>query len=183
MTLTLTTLITAIALIAIGGLFLWSPKAWQSAVEKFPRSELASYLTMGIGGLWFLYEVSRLGRADELFGPATRPVFLLVFGITWVGSFFVVKDFLAIRGACILVLMLATEALASAYQLYEIPQRLFLVTLVYVLISLAIYLGVSPFRVRDFLEWAYAKRTRIRLFGGLLLAYGVLLAGVATTYP
>lgn len=65
---------------------------------------------------------------------------------------------------------------------YQYPQRLFMVTLVYVFIALAIWLGASPFRLRDFFGWLFARTGRTRAFGGALLAYGLLLSVVAFTY-
>jgi hypothetical protein len=54
--------------------------------------------------------------------------------------------------------------------------------LVYVGIVLAIWLGASPYRFRDFLGWLLARPARTRGFGAALLAYGLLLAAVAFTY-
>lgn len=176
------TLLTALVLFVLGLLFLLGRPGWREAVCRFPRSDLAAYVTMGIGGGWFLYTISQLSPADELFGPATRPVLLVVFGVTWIGSFFVVKDFLAVRGLAVLVLMCAATGLATAFGEYEIPARLLLVTVLYAFIVLAIYLGVSPFRWRDFFDWLFAKRLRNQLMGGVFTLCGLLLVGAALAY-
>jgi len=176
------TLLTALIFFVLGLLFLFGRPGWREAVCRFPRSDLAAYLTMGIGGGWFLYTISQLSPADELFGPATRSVLLVVFGITWIGSFFVVKDFLAVRGLAVLVLMCAATGLAKAFGEYEIPARLLLVSVLYVLIVIAIYLGVSPFRWRDFFNWLFADNRRNRLMGSVFTLCGILLAGAAFAY-
>jgi len=137
---------------------------------------------MGGAGLWFLARIWALGPEDWLFGPNTRIIMLLVFGVTWVGSFVYVKDFLAVRGLCALVLLSATELLSSAWGLYEIPSRLWLVSFIYVVIVIAIWVGMSPFRMRDFVEWLDKKGCRARLVGSILGAYGVLLAVIAATF-
>ena len=62
------------------------------------------------------------------------------------------------------------------------PQRLFMVSAVFIAVSLAIYLGASPFRLRDFFQWLFAQPARARVLGGWLLAYGFLLIVVAFTY-
>jgi hypothetical protein len=54
-----------------------------------------------------------------------------------------------------------------------------MVSIVYVAISLAIWLGAQPWRLRDFLNWLFAKEGRSRGFGGFLVAYGALLCGVS----
>ena len=53
---------------------------------------------------------------------------------------------------------------------------------VYVCIALAIWLGATPYRLRDFFEWLFRTSGRPRAVGGALLAYGVLLSAVAFTY-
>jgi len=72
--------------------------------------------------------------------------------------------------------------LGAAYMEYQYPQRLFMVSLVYLFIALAIWLGASPFRLRDFFGWLFARPGRSRSFGAALAAYGLLLAIVAFTY-
>ena len=47
---------------------------------------------------------------------------------------------------------------------------------------LAIWLGASPYRFRDFLGWLLARPARTRSFGAALLGYGLLLTVVAFTY-
>jgi hypothetical protein len=65
---------------------------------------------------------------------------------------------------------------------YDRPQRLFMVGLVYACLTLAIWVGAQPWRLRDFLGWLFARPGRARMAGALLLGYGVLLAAVAFTY-
>ena len=52
----------------------------------------------------------------------------------------------------------------------------------YLGIALAIYLGASPFRLRDFLNWMFARPGRSRALGATLGASGLLLTAVAFTY-
>jgi len=53
---------------------------------------------------------------------------------------------------------------------------------VYAAVALAIWIGAQPWRMRDFLQWIFARRARARGLGGLLAAYGILLAVIAFTY-
>ncbi len=178
MSLFLATLLTALGLLALGGHFIWRGGSSGAQVKAFPRSQAAALVTMGIASVWFLYKVLQLGPSD--FGQYRNLLFLL-FLITAVGSFFYVPDFLAVRGLAALVLLVAGELLAAAY--LEPPQsRLFLVGFVYLAIVAALYLGASPYRLRDFLDWLYGKDTRPRLLGGLFAGYGALLLVVALTY-
>jgi hypothetical protein len=80
------------------------------------------------------------------------------------------------------MLLAATPLLDAAYMQYNLPQRLFMVTAVFVGIIGAIYLGAVPFRLRDFFGWVFNRPVRSRVFGGTLAVYGLLLAVIAFTY-
>lgn len=178
MSLFFATFLTGLVMAAAGVFLLWKVKTAAIVLKAFPRSRLAAYVTMGIGSVWFLYRVLQLGEAD--FG-AYRNYLFLGFGAIAVLSFIHVKDFLAVRGLSILTLLIAWILLSAAF-LQEPASRLFLVSIVYVAIVAAIYLGVSPFRLRDFFNWLFATEMRSRVLGGFLLAYGLLLNVVAFTY-
>ena len=178
MSLFLATFLTGLVLLFAGAFLLWDAKTAALYAKAFPRSRLAAYVTMGLGSIWFLYRVLQLGEAD--FGAYRGYLFVGFAAIAGL-SFVHVKEFLAVRGLSILVLLIARVLLTPAF-LQEPATRLFLVSLVYAAIVVAIYLGVSPFRLRDFFNWLFATDRRPRVFGGLLVAYGLLLNIVAFTY-
>jgi membrane-bound ClpP family serine protease len=120
-----------------------------------------------------------LGEAD--FGN-WRNQLMMLFGAIAVLSYYFVPDFLAVRGVCICFLLGATEMLNSAFALYDIPARLFLVFFAYILIVLAIYLAVAPYRARDFNEWLFQTQGRPKFIGGVVFAYGLVLSISAFTY-
>ena len=93
-----------------------------------------------------------------------------------------VPDFLAVRGVAILVLLAAMPLLMAGYMNFDHRQIYFQKGLLYVGIALAIWVGAQPWRARDFLEWLFARESRTRWVGGLLTAYGLLLAAIAFTY-
>ena len=179
MSLTLATLIPGLLLLALGVLFLIGNSAITATFKALPRSQRATYVFFGIGAVWFLCNVWNLSQAD--FGEY-RTLLFIGFALVAALSFKLVPDFLAVRGLCALVLLGASPLLYAAYMEYQYPQRLFMVTAVYIAIVLAIYLGASPFRLRDFFEWLYRTPGRSRVLGGVLAAYGLLLVGVAFTY-
>lgn len=178
MTLFQATLFAGLFLIAFGAYFLRNGMASAGCVQAFPRSKRAAYLLLGLAATWFLYEITQLGAAD--FGQYKNLLFIAFLTIT-VGSFIYVPDFLAVRGLASLILLSAGVFLDSAF-MQAPPTRLFLVSGVYAAIILALVLGGSPYRLRDFLEWLYKKELRPRIFGSLFVAYGVLLTVVAFTY-
>src|SRR5262249_37561339 len=148
-------------------------------LKALPRSLAATYLFFGVGAAWFLFNIWHLSAAD--FGDY-RNLLFIGFAIVAVLSFKYVPDFLAVRGLCVLMLVAAAPLLYAAYMEYDRPQRQFMVTLVYVGIILAIWLGAQPWRLRDFLTWLFARPGRSRAIGAALTGYGLLLAVVAFTY-
>ena len=172
------TLYTGIFLALFGLPFVWKGSSIEKTVQSFPRSTTAAYLVMGAASAWFLYHVWHLGPAD--FGQYRIPLFGL-FLVAAVGSFFFVPDFLAVRGLAALILLTAAVLLDAAF-MQDPAARLFLVSFVYVAIVVALILGASPYKLRDFLSWLFRSSLRPRVFGGLFLVYGLLLIGVALTY-
>lgn len=181
MTLFHATLITAGILLVLGALFLVSNSAIKSMFKAFPRSQAASVIFFGGGAAWFLYNVANMSTADVI-GFSTPTPFVYIFGALAAAAFFYLPEFLAVRGLSTVILVGSWPLLMSAYGRYELPQRLLMVSAIYVAISAAIYLAASPFRLRDFLEWIYRTPGRARALGGALAVYGAVLAGVAFTY-
>ena len=179
MSLFLATLLPGLFLIALGAPLFFNSSRVVASLKAMPRSTSAAVVFFGVGAVWFIWNVLHLSKAD--FGEYR--VWLAV-GFTAVAalSFKCVPDFLAVRGLCVLALLAATPLLAAAYMQWQYPQRLFMVSLVYVFIALSIWLGASPFRLRDFFGWLFARPGRSRGFGAVLVAYGLLLGIVAFTY-
>lgn len=169
------TLLTGLFLVLPGFLLLWKGGATAQKVQAFPRSKMAAFLLMGTATAWFLHHVWHLGPAD--FGQY-RHVFFAVFLGAALGSFYFVPDFLAVRGLAALILLTAGALLDAAY-MEDPAARLFLVTFVYLAIIIALILGASPYKLRDFLNWLYRSELRPRILGSISLAYGLLLVGVA----
>lgn len=179
MSLLLATLIPGLVLLGLGMPLLTNNSAYATLLKRFPRSQRAAFVFFGAGAAWFLYAVWHLSQAD--FGDY-RGYLFVGFAAIAVLSFKCVPDFLAVRGLSALILMAAMPLLDAAYMEYDKPQRLLMVSLVYLAIALAIWLGAQPWRLRDFFTWLFARAERTRLLGGALAGYGLLLAAVAFTY-
>lgn len=179
MTLTLATLIPGLILLALGAPMALGSSLAGAGLKAFPRSTLAAYVFFGAGAAWFLNNIWHLSMAD--FGEF-RTYLFAGFAVVAVLAFKCVPDFLAVRGLCALVLLGAMPLLDAAYMEYAKPQRLLMVTLVYLGITAAIWLGAQPYRLRDFIGWLYVRPGRARIAGGVLAGYGLLLSGVAFTY-
>lgn len=179
MSLTAATLVSSLLLLLLGVPLLLNHSGYVAILKAFPRSTRASYVLFGLGAAWFLHAIWHLSPAD--FGEYRTYLFV---GFLFVAilSFKCVPDFLAVRGLATLVLMGAMPLLQSAYMQYDKPQRLFMVTFVYLALTGAIWLGAQPWRLRDFLNWLFAQPGRARGLGGALAVYGVILSIVAFTY-
>jgi hypothetical protein len=179
MTLTLAILLPGLFLIALGGPLLLNHSGFTASLKALPRSTTAAAVFFGVGAAWFLWEVLHLSPAD--FGDY-KGWLAIGFAVVAVLAFKCVPDFLAVRGLCILVLLAASPLLMAGYMVYDHWTIYFYKALVYVGIVLAIWLGASPYRFRDFLGWLLARPARTRSFGAALLGYGLLLTVVAFTY-
>ena len=177
MSLFLATLLTGLALIAFGGHFLWHGMKSEKSLKAFPRSQAAAYLLFGTASAWFLYEVTQLGAAD--FGQYKQYIFILFLG-TAISAFYFVPDFLAVRGLAALILLTAGVLLNASFTHYGLA--IILKIFVYIMIVIALVLGGSPYKLRDFISWLYKSEQRPRIFGGIFAAYGVLLTGISLFY-
>jgi hypothetical protein len=168
-------LIATVVLLVLGAPFLLVPARIEKAVRAFPRHRLTGVLTMILGGGWFLFKISQLSQSD--FGDYKK-LLLLLFLATLIGSIYYVRDFLAVRGVAILILLSANTGLKSAYGLYDIPERLVLVTVLYLFIVAAIIYGIAPYHMRDSINALYRKSLYPRLLGIILILMGssVLIA-------
>jgi len=179
MSLTLATLIPGLLLLLLGVPLLLNAAGFAAVLRAFPRSTAAAYVFFTAGAAWFLYAIWHLSPAD--FGEYRTYLFFGFLAVA-VLSFKCVPDFLAVRGLAALLLMGAMPLLDAAYMEYDKPQRLLMVTVVYVAIAAAIWLGAQPWRMRDWLAWLLARPGRTRGCGGVLAGYGLLLSIVAFTY-
>jgi hypothetical protein len=179
MSLFLSTLLVGLFLLLLGGALLADTSLVRSTLKAFPRSKRAAYVLFGLAAVWFLHRVANLSEAD--FGQFSN-LLLAVFGAVAVLSFFYVAEFLAVRGLATLILLAAGPLLTSAFGEYDIPARLFMVSIVYLALTVAIVLGAQPWRMRDAIEWLQRMPGRARVAGSALTAYGLLLVGVAFTY-
>jgi hypothetical protein len=181
MSLFLATLLPGLFLALLGALLLWNDPRVAAFAKSLPRSQRGAWVFFGGGAVWFLWRISRLGEADLIFF-STPTVVMIGFGALALLAFFYAPDFLAVRGLCLLMLLAAEPLLYAAYMEWTHPQRLLMVSAVYLGLLLALYLAAAPYRLRDFFGWLFPVPSRVRLLGGLLLFYGLATGAAAFTY-
>lgn len=169
-------LLTGLVLTLVGALLIVNAPPVAALARAFPRSRRAAWVTMGLGAAWTLYHVLHLGESD--FGNYRHAIFA-AFALLALASFKYIPDFLSVRGACILALLVANVLLSASFMHHGEPPHLILNIFAYVMILLALWFAVSPFRVRDFFQWLFARPNRPRAVGSILGLYGLALVGAA----
>ncbi len=178
MTLYQSTYLFALLLALVGIPFVFFTSAFEKPAFAFLRSTKAAIVTFGGGGLWFIYILSQLGESD--FGNI-KEMLMLIFGGAGILAFFYLNDFLSVRGLSVLTLLLAREFLDSAF-MQEPTSRLLLVSLSYVFVVAALYLGAVPYRLRDFFTYIYEKPIRAKVFGLSFCACAIALVLASIAY-
>lgn len=153
------------------------PAAAGRAARRFPRSEPWGYALMLLGTAWFLYYLYDEKISDfEVY----KPYLLAGFAAVGIGTCFYVRDFLAVRGLAIVMLLLA-KVMVDTARWAETDWRLVIVTWAYVLVVAGIWFTVSPWRLRDLIEWATRSEGRIRLFSAVRLAFCLFVVVLGLT--
>jgi hypothetical protein len=155
-----------------------SPQKFAASVRKFPRNLPVGILLMGLGTIWFLWIVNSEPIADF---SAYKPAMLTIFAAIGFSACIFVQDFLAVRGLAILFLLLAkTMADTGRQHLGETPWVLVIQIWAYVLVVAGIWFTVTPWRLRDFLNWATATEARVKIGSAIRLAFAlfVLILGL-----
>ena len=98
------------------------------------------------------------------------------FAAVGVVSCIFVQDFLAVRGLAVVLLLLAKLMVDTGRpHLGESPFVLVIQAWAYVLVIAGIWFTITPWRLRDLIEFATANDTRVRIGSGLRLAFAVFI--------
>jgi len=152
------------------------PVAFTAAMRKFPRSIAWGTALVAIGTIWFLWNLGQENIAD--FAPMKKYL-LLGFAAIGIGTCVFVKDFLGARGLAVVFLLLAKLMVDTGRpHLPETPWVLVIQTWAYVLVVAGIWFTVSPYRVRDLIEWATANETRVKIGCGVRLAFALFVVAL-----
>ena len=155
------------------------PTAFAAAVRKFPRHLPTGVFLMLLGTAWFLWLVNQEPIADF---AAFKPHMMAVFAGIGVATCFFVQDFLAVRGLAVVFLLLAKLMVDTGRpHLGETPWVLLIQTWAYVLIVAGIWFTVSPWRLRDLLNWATANEKRVKICLTIRLAFSLLVVVLGLT--
>jgi hypothetical protein len=153
-----------------------NPAGFAAAVRKFPRSMPWGVALMLLGTAWFLWNLNQESIAD--FAALKSPL-MLAFAAIGLGACFFVQDFLAVRGLAVVMLLLARLMVDTGRPaLGRTSWVLIIQAWAYVLVLAGMWFTVSPWRLRDLLEWATANEKRVKVGCGIRLAFGLFVAAL-----
>ena len=156
-----------------------NPQKFAAAVRKFQRSLPFGYALMALGTAWFLYYLKSESAADF---AAYKLHMAVAFAAVGVGTCIFVQDFLAVRGLAIVLLLVAKLMVDTGRpHLGETPWVLLFQAWAYLLVVAGIWLTVSPWRLRDFLDWATANEKRVKIGSSIRLAFALLVVALGLT--
>jgi hypothetical protein len=154
------------------------PAQLAAAARKFPRNLAAGVVLMLLGTAWFVWLVNNEPIADF---SAFKPYMMAGFVAVGVLSCIFVQDFLAVRGLAVVLLLLAKLMVDTGRpHLDQSPFVLVIQAWAYVFVVAGIWFTITPWKLRDLVNWATATEARTRLLSGLRLAFAafVLVLGL-----
>src|SRR6267378_443447 len=157
---------------------LTKPAKFITAARKLPRNLPVGVALMLLGTAWFLWIVNNEPIADF---SAYKPVMMVAFAAVGVLTCVFVQDFLAVRGLAVVLLLLAKLMVDTGRPHLGSGWVLVFQGWAYVLVVAGIWLTVSPWRLRDLLNWATADERRIKIGCGIRLAFGLFIAVLGFT--
>lgn len=150
-----------------------NPQKFAATVRRFPRNLPAGIFLMLLATAWFLWYVNTEPIADF---SAYKPAMMLAFAAIGVLSCFFVQDFLAVRGLAVVFLLLAKAMVDTGRpHLGQTPWVLVIQIWAYVLVVAGIWFTVTPWKLRDFLNWMTATDARIKIGSAIRLAFAVFV--------
>ena len=145
--------------------------------RNFPRHETIGPVLILAGMTWFLFILHGENMAD--FEGYRRPFYGIIIA-TGVGACFFLKDYLAVRGLAVLMILVA-KLIVDTARFHESDWRILLVSIAYAKVVAGMWFTVSPWRMRDMIGWATANENRFKILCATRLALGVLLVVLGLT--
>ncbi len=172
-------------LAALSGYSLAKPAAVGQAMRGFPRANAPGYVLILAATAWFLWSIKVEDMADY---REIKQWFYIGFGAVGIGSCIFLRDFLAVRGLAVFMLLLANLMLnTQRIYMLEAPEahmsewRLVFAVWAYMIIIMSMWLVISPWRMRDMMEWMLTKPRRLEAKSWFRLAFGILLIVLGLT--
>ena len=156
-----------------------NPRNFAQALRKFPRHVPIGIALMALATVWFLWNLSQ----ENISEFANYKKFLFTgFAAVGLGSCIFLQDFIAVRGLAVVFLLLAKLMVdIGRPMLGETSWVLVIQTWAYLLVIVGMWLTVSPYRMRDWIDWITANEKRTRIGSAVRLAFGLFVALLGLT--
>jgi hypothetical protein len=155
------------------------PAGLAAAAQKFPRNLPVGIFLMLLGTAWFVWNVNVEPIADF---SVFKPYMIAAFIGIGVGSCIYVQDFLAVRGLAVVMLLLGKLMVDTGRpHLGDSPFVLVIQAIAYAYVVFGIWFTITPWRLRDFINWATATEARTRLLSGVRLAVALFILVLGLT--
>src|SRR5262245_30440312 len=156
-----------------------SPQKFGASVRKFPRNLPIGIVLMLLATAWFLWNLQQESISDF---SKFKPHLMWGFAAIGIASCAFVQDFLAVRGLAVVFLLLAKLMVDTGRPALGVtPWTLVIQIWAYLLVVAGMWLTVSPWRLRDALNWATASEKRVRIGSAIRLAFGLFVAVLGMT--
>lgn len=167
----------AVAAVSLYGVL--QPVSFGAAARKFPRFTPVGYPLMFLATGWFLYNLSIESVSDF---TSFKPLLYLLFAGVGIGACIFVKDFLPVRGLAVVLLLLAKLMVDTGRpHLGHTPWVLIWQTWAYAMALGGMWFTISPWRLRDLINWATATEQRTRTVNGVRVVFGLLIVALGLT--
>ncbi len=158
---------------------LTKPAEFTAAARRLPRNVPVGVALMLLATAWFLWIVNAEPIADF---SAYKPAMMAAFAAIGVLTCIFVQDFLAARGLAVMLLLLGKLMVDTGRpHLGQSPFVLVIQTWAYVLIVAGIWLTITPWKLRDLVEFATATHNRIRIGSAVRLAFALFIVALGLT--
>jgi hypothetical protein len=158
---------------------LTKPKQFATAARKFPRNLPVGVVLMLLATAWFVWNVNVEPIADF---SVFKPYMIAGFVVVGILACIFVQDFLAVRGLAVVLLLLAKLMVDTGRpHLGTTPWVLVIQVWAYLLVVAGMWFTVTPWKLRDILNWATATEERIRIGSTIRLAFAAFVVILGLT--
>lgn len=155
------------------------PKQFADTVKKFPRNLPVGIALMLLGTAWFVWNVSIEPIADF---SVFKPYMMVGFAAVGLLSCIFVQDFLAVRGLAVVMLLLGKLMVDTGRpHLGESSLVLLIQIWAYLLIVAGIWFTITPWRLRDILNFGFANENRVRIGSAIRLGWALFILVLGLT--
>jgi hypothetical protein len=177
MTLSQLCLILGFSMVASHGLALLRSGPVAAWLQRFPRNVALGVLLMLLGTAWFEWNLWHETLSDI---APWKNLMLIGFAVVGIGSCFYVKDYLAVRGLAVLLLMVAWFMCETA-RWHNSLWRDAIIAWAYFWMVLGMWWSLAPWRARDGIGWLVADLTRLRFMAAAGVGWGMFVAALGLT--